>query len=159
VRHQVRSVARPTPLSPLVVKAGDQRSLWRSGSAAVCLATPWLAFFERIVPHILASVRLSVVTCQIATLLRSAMLPVMTDFNYMAPAELFVGMGRGNARGNAMKYSRFPTSAEAIRHAVEKLNANALSGAALVVDEERYGAAQIRELYDDASYPLSRGPV
>ena len=59
----------------------------------------------------------------------------MTDFNYMAPAELFVGMGRGNARGNAMKYNRFPTSAEAIRHAVGKLNANALSGAAVVVDE------------------------
>jgi len=48
------------------------------------------------------------------------------------------------------------TSAEAIRHAVEELYANALSGAALVVEEERYGAAQIRELYDDTKYPLSR---
>jgi hypothetical protein len=87
------------------------------------------------------------------------MLPIMPDFDYMAPAELLVGMGRGTARGNPLKYSRFLTSAEAIRHAVEKLNANALSGAALVVDEERYGAAQIRELYDDTRYPLIRGPI
>ena len=86
------------------------------------------------------------------------MLPVMSDFDYTAPAELFVGTGRGTARGNPMKYSRFLTSAEAIRHAVEELNANALSGAALVVEEERYGAAQIRELYDDTRYPLSRDP-
>jgi hypothetical protein len=82
-------------------------------------------------------------------------LPAMADFDYTAPAEL--GTGRRSARGNPMKYSRLSTSAEAIRHAVEKLNANALSGAALVVDEERYGAAQIRELYDDTRYPLSRG--
>ena len=83
----------------------------------------------------------------------------MPNFDYTTPAELFVGTGRGSARGNPMKYSRFSTSAEAIRHAIEELNANALSGAALVVHEERYGAAQIRELYDDTRYPLSRGPV
>jgi hypothetical protein len=81
----------------------------------------------------------------------------MSGFDYKAPAELFVGTGRGTARGNSMKYSRFPTSAEAIKHAVETLSTNALAGAALVVGEDRYEGAQIQALYDGTSFPLSRG--
>jgi hypothetical protein len=82
----------------------------------------------------------------------------MSGFDYKAPAELFVGTGRGTARGNPMKYTRFPTSAEAIKHAVETLSANALTAAALVVGEDRYEGAQIQALYDDTGFPLSRGP-
>jgi len=55
-----------------------------------------------------------------------------------------------------MTYKRFSTSAEAIRHAVETLSPKLLAGAALVVGEDRYGAAQIRELYAGTGYPLSR---
>jgi hypothetical protein len=51
------------------------------------------------------------------------------------------------------------TSAEAIKHAVETLSANALAGAALVVEEDRYAGAQIQALYDDTSFPLRRGPL
>ena len=83
----------------------------------------------------------------------------MPDFDYKAPAELFVGTGRGTARGNPMKYSRFTTSAEAIKHAVETLGANALAGAALVVGEDRYEGAQIQALYDSTSFPRAATPV
>ena len=72
----------------------------------------------------------------------------MTDFDYTAPAELFIGKGRGSVGGSHMTYRRFPTSAEAIKYAVETLKADALTSAALVVGEDRYSGAQIRELYD-----------
>ena len=74
----------------------------------------------------------------------------MDDFDYSAPAELFIGKGRGTARGRAMTYKRFPTSAEAIKYAVGTLDAVALAGAVLIVGEERYEGAQIQELYDGA---------
>ena len=74
----------------------------------------------------------------------------MDDFDYSAPAELFIGKGRGTARGRAMTYKRFPTSAEAIKYAVSTLDAVALAGAVLIVGEDRYEGAQIQELYDGA---------
>jgi hypothetical protein len=80
----------------------------------------------------------------------------MTNFDYEASAELFVGTRRGSSPGSHMKYKRFPTSAEAIKYAVEMLEPIALASAALVVEEDRYGGAQIRELYDGKRYPLSR---
>ena len=83
----------------------------------------------------------------------------MGDFDYTAPAELFVGKGRGSARGSPMTYKRFSTSAEAIKYAVETLDALSLASAALVVGEDRYEGAQIRELYGDTRYPFSRSPV
>jgi hypothetical protein len=78
----------------------------------------------------------------------------MGNFDYTAPAELFVGKERGTARGSHMTYRRFSTSAEAIQYAVETLAAVSLSRAALIVGEDRYEGAQIRELYDGTSYPL-----
>jgi hypothetical protein len=83
----------------------------------------------------------------------------MGDFDYTAPAELFVGRRRGSSRGSHMTYKRFSTSAEAIRYAVETLDTVSLASAALVVGEDRYDGAQIREIYDDTRYPLSRGPA
>ena len=62
----------------------------------------------------------------------------MVDFDYTAPAELFIGKGRGSSRGSHMMYRRFPTSAEAIKYAIETLESVTLSSAALIVGEERY---------------------
>ena len=46
----------------------------------------------------------------------------MKEFDYSAPAELFAGHGR-----SGLRYRRFTKSAEAIRYAMEKLPAAALS--------------------------------
>jgi hypothetical protein len=78
----------------------------------------------------------------------------MAVFDYTAPAELFVGRARGTMRGKPITYRRFSTSAEAIQYAVETLQAG--GGTVLVVGEDRYEAEHIRELYDDAAYPLGR---
>jgi hypothetical protein len=75
----------------------------------------------------------------------------MSEFDYTATAELFAAHGR-----TGLRYRRFPKSAEAIRYAVEKLPAAALSAASLEVDDHRYGAAEIRALYDSERYPLTR---
>ena len=75
----------------------------------------------------------------------------MSEFDYTAPAELFAAHGRAGLR-----YRRFPRSAEAIRYAMEKLPAGALSVAAIEVDDQRYDGAQIRSLYDSHRYPLAR---
>ena len=75
----------------------------------------------------------------------------MKEFDYSAPAELFAGHGR-----SGLRYRRFTRSAEAIRYAMEKLPAAALSATSLEVDDQQYGAAQIRALYDSGRYPLRR---
>jgi hypothetical protein len=80
----------------------------------------------------------------------------MNRFDYSAPAELFVGKGRTSARGSPMRYLRFPTSAEAIKYAVESLETSALLGATMVVGEDRFEGADIRALYQGEHFPLSR---
>ena len=77
----------------------------------------------------------------------------MNRFDYLAPAELFVGKSRVSARGSPMRYLRFPTSAEAIKYAVESLETPALLGAALVVGEDRYEGPEIRALYEESASP------
>jgi hypothetical protein len=61
----------------------------------------------------------------------------MSEFDYTAPAELFPSHGR-----SGLRYRRFSKSAEAIRYAVEKLPAAALSVASLEVQDHRYRAAK-----------------
>jgi hypothetical protein len=75
----------------------------------------------------------------------------MSTFDYAASAELFAAEGR-----SGLRYRRFAQAAEAIGYAIEKLPANALAGASLQVNDQRYNAAQIRALYESARYPLSR---
>jgi hypothetical protein len=77
----------------------------------------------------------------------------MNRFDYLAPAELFVGKSRVSARGSPMRYLRFPTSAEAIKYAVESLETPALLGAALVVGEDRYEGPEILALYEGSASP------
>ena len=73
-------------------------------------------------------------------------------FDYNAPADLF--LARNRKRGG-VRYRRFETAAEAIRFA-EELPPPLLLGAYLQVGDERFNRGQIRELYENAAYPLNR---
>lgn len=79
----------------------------------------------------------------------------MSKFDYSVPAELFASEGRGASR-RPMTYHRFATGAEAIRFAMEELSERLLTGAVLEVEDERFGAAEIRSLYENAAFPLKR---
>jgi len=81
----------------------------------------------------------------------------MNRFDYLAPAELFMGKSRVSTRGSPMRYLRFATSAEAIKYAVESLEPPVLLSAALVIGEDRYEGPEIRALYEGKRFPLSRG--
>lgn len=75
------------------------------------------------------------------------------NVDYGIAAELFPGQSQ---RRRALSYHRFNTLAEALQYAVEQLQPAQLAGAYIEADEERFGAARIRTLYDAASYPLPR---
>ena len=75
-------------------------------------------------------------------------------FDYSAPAELFPSRSRtGKSRS---RYMRFDTAAEGLRFVIETLPAPAALGAYLVVDEARFGVEEMRHLYENAGYPLTR---
>ena len=78
----------------------------------------------------------------------------LNEFDYNAPAELFPG--RNIKGGRQVKYKRFDSAAEALRFAVEEMPAPALLGAFLEVDEARFGPQEIRYLYENAAYSLTR---
>jgi hypothetical protein len=79
----------------------------------------------------------------------------VSKIDYTAPAELFPTRGRLSRR-QPVSYKRFDTAAEAVRYAIEELSPDLLVGAILEVDEERFDANGIRDLYESADYPLSR---
>lgn len=79
----------------------------------------------------------------------------MEHFNFDEPADVFVGGGR-LAKKQPMAYRRFPTGAEAIRYAIELQSADMLVTTVVEVDEARFGAPEIRSLYEGADYPLPR---
>lgn len=54
-----------------------------------------------------------------------------------------------------MVYRRFPTAAEAISFAIEDIG-SAAGFTTLQVDETRFDRGEIRRLYDDPDYPLTR---
>jgi len=80
---------------------------------------------------------------------------VSRGFDYSAPAELFAPKGRPGMR-QPVAYRRFPSAAAAIRYAVEELSQAGLAAAILEVNEDRFDHIGIRQLYDDAAYPLRR---
>lgn len=53
-------------------------------------------------------------------------------------------------------YRRFPSAAAAIRYAVEELSQAGLAAAILEVNEDRFDHIGIRQLYENAAYPLRR---
>ena len=82
----------------------------------------------------------------------------MDAFDYKGQAELFPTRNV-RSRRQSFGYQRFDCAAEAIRFAIEVLPSQALAGAYLEVDEQRFNAEGIRRLYDSAEYPLARGSV
>ena len=76
-------------------------------------------------------------------------------FDYSAEAEVF-SRTSGKALRQRLGYRRFARAADAIRFAIEELSPRLLVGTYLEVDEERYEGKQIRRLYEDDHYPLTR---
>jgi hypothetical protein len=79
----------------------------------------------------------------------------MSDFDYDAPAELYVSSGKLHRRPSAT-YRRFERSAEAIRFTVEVLEPQLQRRAAMEVGDQRFEYAQIFGFYTSDAYPLSR---
>jgi len=76
----------------------------------------------------------------------------MNQFQFDAPAELFVGSSRGHSR-RAMQYRRFDTGAEAIRYAVENLPPELLARSRplrISLALEDVDAAQLKSLLGSA---------
>jgi hypothetical protein len=78
------------------------------------------------------------------------------DFDYSAPAELFMPKRKGIGRRAATSYRRFATAAEAVRFAVEEFPAVRTLGASMQVGDQRYDSDEICRLYESARYPLRR---
>ena len=78
----------------------------------------------------------------------------MSKFDYSAPAELFPSRNRKVRQ--LVKYRRFDKAAEAIQFAMEELPEPLLLGAIIVIDEERLGHKDIRDLYESADFPLKK---
>ena len=79
----------------------------------------------------------------------------MSEFDFQAAAELFPATGRQPRRG-IVSYKRFDTAALAIRYAIEELDPALLQNAVLQVEDERYDAGAIQNLYASAAYPFKR---
>jgi hypothetical protein len=78
----------------------------------------------------------------------------LNGFDYNAPAELFPS--RSPAGRSRARYRRFDTAAEGLRFVMEELPTPAALGAYLVIDEARFGLEEMRYLYENAGYPLTR---
>jgi hypothetical protein len=82
----------------------------------------------------------------------------MGNFDYDAPAELYMTLGWRSKQG-PVAYRRFDRSADAIRFAIEELTHKMQQGVAMEVGDERFELAQILDLYSSEQYPLSRRVV
>ena len=75
-------------------------------------------------------------------------------FNSAAAADLFsprIGATRG-----PLVYTRFASAMAALQFAIERLSPASLSGTFLEVEDERYGAVDIRRLYEQH---VRQGPI
>jgi len=76
-------------------------------------------------------------------------------FTYEAPAELYSSGSRSSFK-HPVSYRRFPSSAEAIRFAIEELPQIMQRGTVMEVGDDRFEFVEIRALYDSEEYPLAR---
>ncbi len=79
----------------------------------------------------------------------------MDQFDFTVPAEVYATRGRGNTK-RPVKFHRFDTAAEAIRFIMEQLPADVQGGTVMEIEDDRFQAAEIRQLYEHPDYPLSR---
>ena len=78
----------------------------------------------------------------------------MTQLNYLAPAELFLGSDRDTAR--ALGPRSFRTAAQAIRFAIEHAAPVSLHGARLIVGSDSFTGRDLPRLHRSPDYPLPR---
>jgi hypothetical protein len=78
----------------------------------------------------------------------------MTDFDYLAPAELY--LGRDAPTATALGPRPFRVAANALRFALEHVAPVSLRGARLHVGNKVFAGPSLRTLYEAADYPLSR---
>jgi hypothetical protein len=83
----------------------------------------------------------------------------MSNFDYDAPAEVYMTGAWGAKNGKPFTYRRFDRSADAIRFAIEELTVRMQRGIAMEVGDERFEFSQIRDLYSSEQYPLVRRSV
>ena len=76
-------------------------------------------------------------------------------FDYSTEAELFSSK-HGKFKHSHLAYKRFARAADAVRFAIEELPSQLLAGAYLEVNGLRFVGAEIRGLYESATYPLAR---
>jgi hypothetical protein len=75
------------------------------------------------------------------------------DIDFAAPADVF--FARGAASGRGTRFKGFDTAAAAIRYVMEQ-SPSLGETAVLESEEQRFGLAEITELYNDPRYPLPR---
>lgn len=78
----------------------------------------------------------------------------MPPVDFSLPADFYPARSFGGK--SSLRYRRFDSFAEAIRHAVEVAPPSALTGTVIECDEQRYQGEAIHVLYRSGAYPLSR---
>ncbi|MEO8756294.1 MAG: hypothetical protein ABI398_00885 [Devosia sp.] len=78
----------------------------------------------------------------------------MTQSNYQARAELYLGSDRATAFAQGPR--SFRTAAQAIRFAVEEAAPVSLRGASLLVGDEIFSGDDLRRLHRSPDFPLPR---
>jgi len=73
----------------------------------------------------------------------------------LAPAEMFSNVSKLGWSRTPMKYRRFDSLALAVKFAVEDAGSNPLR-IVIRTDDAEFSGAEIRKIYDDASFPLLR---
>jgi hypothetical protein len=78
----------------------------------------------------------------------------MSDFNYLARADLFLGSDWNTATSSGSR--SFRNVANALRFAFEEAAPVSLRGARITMGERQFAGKQLRALYVSPHYPLPR---
>ena len=78
----------------------------------------------------------------------------MTNQDYLAAAELYLGSDRESAASHGPR--AFRCAAKALRFAIEEVAPVSLRGARLTIGDKSFGPAGILALYRSRRYPLAR---